>query len=58
MWYSPRNGDLFKSHQGHPLRFGPLPPGDVGSALAEAVRWTALGGKLEEAPYDGAPVEK
>jgi hypothetical protein len=27
------------------------PPGDVGSALAEALRWTALAGKLEEATF-------
>ena len=24
-------------------------PGDVGAALAEAIRWPAIGGKLEEA---------
>ena len=26
-----------------------LDPGDVGAALAEAIRWPAIGGKLEEA---------
>eukprot|EP00435_Cladocopium_sp_Y103_P023978 s2049_g5.t2 len=32
-------------------------PGDVGSALAEAVRWTPLGGKLEEVILAGVPRE-
>lgn len=32
-------------------------PGDVGSALADAVRWTLLGGKLEEVILAGVPRE-
>lgn len=32
-------------------------PGDVGSALAEALRWTALAGKLEEVIFAGVPRE-
>ena len=30
-------------------------PGDVGAALAEAIRWPAIGGKLEEVILAGVP---